>query len=147
MPEDTTALDRPDARVMRGVIPYVGLAGRAGEAADFYIKAFGARDLGRMPDPEHPGRFMHLQLEINGGALMLTDHTSGETAFAGLPGMHMQLVVDDGRRWWDRAIAAGCQEVMPYERQFWGDDWGMAVDPFGIRWAILQPGPEAGDGG
>jgi PhnB protein len=29
---------------------------------------------------------------------------------------------------------------MPYERQFWGDDWGLLRDPFGVRWAILQPG-------
>ncbi len=51
MPDDTMAAPtRPDPSVMGGVIPYVGLNGRAGEAAAFYARAFGARDLGRFPD-------------------------------------------------------------------------------------------------
>jgi PhnB protein len=138
---ETATTDRPDAAVMRGVIPYLGYSGRAGEAADFYGRAFGARDLGRMPDAERPDRFMHLQVEINGGCLMMTDMDADQGEPRGeLKGAHMQLVVRDGRAWWDRALAAGCTVVMPYERQFWGDDWGMVADPFGIRWAILQPG-------
>jgi PhnB protein len=134
----TDASQRPEAAVMAGPIPYIDMRGRAGEAADFYARAFGARDLGRMPGHE-PGRLMHCQVEINGGALMMTDHREGEIE-AGFG--HLQLVVADGRAWWDRAIGAGCTEVMPYERQFWGDDWGLLRDPFGISWAVLQPGPE-----
>jgi PhnB protein len=141
MPEDVTEA-RPDAAVMRGVIPYVGLNGRAAEAMDFYAAAFGATDIGRMPDAESPARLMHGQLQINGGALMLTDMGCEDGAEGGVGNMHMQLVVEDGRFWWDRALAAGCTVAMPYERQFWGDDWGMLVDPFGIRWAVLRPGPD-----
>jgi PhnB protein len=141
MPDDVTTQSRPSAEVMRGVIPYLDLNGRAGEAADFYIRAFAAKDLGRMEDAENPGRHMHIQLEINGGALMLTDGMSSDPR-PGPQGMHLQLVVDDGQAWWDRAIAAGCTVAMPYERQFWGDDWGLMHDPFGVAWAVLQPGPE-----
>jgi PhnB protein len=141
MPEDTMTANRPDAAVMRGVIPYVGYAGRAGEALDFYVRAFGATELGRMPDAEAPDRLMHGQVEINGGAFMATDMGCESAETSGVGTMHMQLVVDDGRRWWDRAVAAGCAVVEPYQRQFWGDDWGLLVDPFGIRWAVLQPGP------
>jgi PhnB protein len=137
---DTATATRPDAAVMRGVIPYVGLHGRAAEAMDFYAAAFGATDIGRMPDAENPARLMHGQLEINGGALMLTDMGCQDGAESGVASMHMQLVVGDGRAWWNRALAAGCTVEMPYERQFWGDDWGMLGDPFGIRWAVLQPG-------
>src|SRR5690606_27141642 len=82
---------RPDERTMRGVIPYVNFYGRSGEAADFYARAFGARDLGRMPDPERPGRYMHLQIEINGGALMMTDHDEGRARPpTRLEGSHLQ---------------------------------------------------------
>jgi PhnB protein len=129
--------------LMRGVIPYVNLGGRSGEAADFYARAFGAGDLGRMPLPDAPGRYMHLQVEINGGVLMMTDH-GGDGYEAGLRNVHMQLVVDDGRRWWERAVSAGCRILAPYEMQFWGDEWGLLEDPFGIQWAVLQPGPERG---
>lgn len=140
---DTATNARPDASVMRGVIPYLSLAGRAAEAADFYAGAFAAADLGRMPNPDRPGEHMHVQVEINGGALMMTDHRA-ESSPKGPPlaSGHLQLVVDDGKAWWDRAVAAGCTVVMPYERQPWGDDWGLLLDPFGIHWAVLQPGPE-----
>lgn len=138
---------RPDDRVMKGVIPYIGLAGRCGEAADFFAKAFAAKDIGRMPMEDKPGHFMHLQLEINGGAFMLTDHTmsSVEPGESPMPHGHLQLVVPDGQVWWDRAVAAGCTVVAPFERQFWGDDWGLLRDPFGINWAVLTPDPALWD--
>lgn len=137
---------RPDDRVMRGVIPYLALEGRCGEAAAFYGRAFGAKDIGRMEMEGQPGRFMHLQLEINGGALMLTDHGDMESAREGGPMRgHLQLVVPDGQAWWDRAVAAGCTVVAPYARQFWGDEWGLLRDPFGLNWAVLTPDPALWD--
>lgn len=99
MPEDLNAAsqtgERPDPAVMRGVIPYLDLAGHAREAADFYLRAFGAKDLGRMPEEGGSGRFLHIQLEVNGGALMMTDgcNSDGERA---LRGFHLQLAVGDG---------------------------------------------------
>jgi PhnB protein len=140
MPNDApSATPRPDAAVMNGVIPYLGLNGRAGEAAAFYARAFGARELGRYPDQQNPGRFMHVQIEINGGALMMTDQggCNGEPT-PSPQGFHLQLVVADGDLWWSRALAAGCTVAMPFERQFWGDRWGMLRDPFGLHWAINE---------
>lgn len=138
---------RPADRIMQGVIPYLSLAGKAGDAADFYAKAFGAKDIGRMPFPDQPG-YMHLQVEIHGGALMLTDHVD-ERSEAGSPLRrgHLQLVVPDGQAWFDRAVAAGCEPLMPFSRQPWGDDWGMVRDPFGILWAVLTPNPALWDKG
>lgn len=107
------------------MIPYLCLPGQCGAAADFYVEAFGASaDIGRMPMDGKPGEFMHLQLEINGGALMLTDYAEMSSAQGGtdpIPRGHLQLVVPDGQAWRDRAVAAGCTVVAPYERQFWGD--------------------------
>ena len=143
VPEDRRY--RPEDRIMQGVIPYLSLAGKAGEAADFYTTAFAAKDIGRMPFPDKPG-FMHLQVEINGGALMLTDDVGdGSPGGPPLARGHLQLVVGDGRAWFDRAVAAGCQPVVPYERQPWGDDWGMVRDPFDILWAVLTPDPALWD--
>lgn len=141
---DTTEANRADSRIMQGVIPYIGYGGRGNEAVDFYATAFGAKDLGRLPDADRPEHLMHAQVEINGGSLMLTDMgCEGVAAPGPLERAHMQLIVTDGRTWWDRAVAAGCTVVMAYERQFWGDDWGLLQDPFGIQWAILQPGAPA----
>jgi len=137
----TEAPVQPDATPMSGVIPYLALAGRAAEAADFYALAFAATEIGRMPMPDGTPGLMHAQLAINGGALMMTDHGGGAAPTYGFG--HLQLVVADGRTWWDRAVAAGCSVLAPYERQFWGDDWGLLADPFGIKWAILQTGSPA----
>jgi PhnB protein len=99
-----------------------------------------------MPMENTANQFMHIQIEINGGALMLTDHVGTSAQKKGdtpLPHGHLQLVLSDGHLWWDRAVAAGCTVVAPYTRQFWGDDWGLLLDPFGIHWAVMQPGPQA----
>ena len=146
MPNDVPADQRyrPEDRIMQGVIPYICLAGHTGAAVDFYLKAFGAKDIGRMPMDGRPGQYMHAQVEINGGALMLTDET-GMSSVEGMgppmPNGHLQLVVPDGQVWWDRAVAAGCSVVAPFERQFWGDTWGLLSDPFGLKWAVLTPDP------
>jgi len=136
----TASPPRPDAAVMKGVIPYLGMDGKAAEAADFYSQAFGARDIGRVPDQENPGRFMHVQVEINGGCVMMTDCRDPSVTETPKPqGVHMQLIVTDGDTWWSRAVKAGCTVTVPFERQFWGDRWGMLRDPFGIDWAIGEP--------
>jgi PhnB protein len=125
---------------MQGVLPYLAMAGRSAEAIDFHSRAFGSEDIGQMPLPDGQRGLM----QINGGALMKTDHGMNpgtterrtiQTDFG-----HLQLVVDEGRTWWDRAVAASCTVLEPYERQPWGDDWGLEQDPFGLKWAILQDG-------
>jgi PhnB protein len=139
MPDDARPAAAIDPGVMKGVIPYVLMPGRAQEAAGFYAEAFGAEDIGRLPMPDDPSRMMHLQLVINGGAFMMSDIDAGPPGAAPIHG-HLQLVVRDGQAWWDRAVAAGCRVIDAYGRKPWGDDWGLLVDPFGVRWAILEPG-------
>ena len=134
MPDDV----KIDARTMRGVIPYIGMDGKAGEAADFYVRAFGARDLGRLPG-EDPGRLMHCQVEINGGALMMSDMRAPDAPVQKPQGFHLQLVVGDGDFWWNRAVEAGCKVVVPFEKMFWGDRWGLLTDPYGLSWSIDEP--------
>lgn len=145
MPEATTDTTLasgscPDPALMRGVIAYLSLDGRASEAVAFYARAFGAREFGRFADEENPDRLMHVQIEINGGCLMMTDcRAPWETDAPRPQGFNLMLVVADGDAWWSRALAAGCTVVAPFERQFWGDRWGMLRDPFGIDWAIDEP--------
>jgi PhnB protein len=139
MPEDVMTGPRPHADTMRGAIAYVSLDGRAKQAAAFYERAFGARPMGEFVDQENPERMMHVQVEINGGALMMTDCRAPWEEVAPPRGFNLMLVVGDGDAWWSRAVEAGCEVVMPFERMFWGDRWGMLRDPFGIEWAIDEP--------
>jgi len=122
-----------------GVVPYLTIEG-ASDASAFYQKAFGAREIARMPGKDGK-RLMHCQLEINGGALMLSDNFPE----MGLPPVQrsgsytMQLVVADGDHWWKRALEAGCKEKLPFEVAPWGDKYGQLTDPFDVTWALSSP--------
>jgi len=129
---------RPDPATMLGVIPYLVMGGSTAAALDFYARAFGAEEMGRMVDPNRPGSLMHAQTLINGRAFMMTDHGMDDAPPERNFG-HLQLVVGDGDTWWNRAVAAGCTVVMPFETQFWGDRFGVLVDPFGLKRGLLEP--------
>ena len=129
------------ARLMQGVIPYVAIEG-ARKAIDFYAKAFGAEVLGE-PAKDESGVIMNASLAINGGVLMVMDtmpHIGAEGEAATDKGMTLQLVTDKGDFWWDRAVAAGCVVTQPLKQEFWGDRYGRLRDPFGLMWAINEPG-------
>ena len=122
-----------------GVIPYLTVEG-ASEASAFYQKAFGAREVTRMPGNDGK-RLMHCHLELNGGALMLSDHfpEMGAPPVQRSSSYTMQLIVADGDGWWNRAIQAGCTQKLPFEKAPWGDKYGQLTDPFGVTWAINSP--------
>ncbi len=122
-----------------GVVPYLNFDG-ASEVIEFYKKAFGAKEIARMPAQDGK-RIMHCQLEINGGAFMLADNfiEYGMGVVQRTQSYVMQLILADGDAWWDRAIKAGCTERMPFAVAPWGDKYGQMVDPFGVTWAFNTP--------
>lgn len=134
--------DQPDlARLMQGVIPYLAIDG-AEAAVAFYSKAFGATLLGDLTKDEG-GTVMNASLAINGGVLMLMDTMSNigpEGLAATSQGFTLQIVTDQGDLWWDRAVAAGCTVTQAFKLEFWGDRYGRLRDPFGLTWAINEPG-------
>jgi PhnB protein len=121
-----------------GVIPYLNVVG-AEDAGELYKKAFGATEIHRMPAQDGK-RLMHLHLMVNGGSLMLSDvfpeHGYGHEPSGSYT---MTLVLEDAKPWWDRAVAAGLEVILPFEKQMWGDTYGQLKDRFGVRWAINQP--------
>ncbi|OBI78876.1 VOC family protein [Mycobacterium asiaticum] len=116
----------------------------AAAAIDFYVKAFDAVELGRVPGPD--GRLIHAALQINGSTVMLNDdfpETCGgrsmtPKALGGTP-VTIHLTVTDVETKFQRAIDAGATVVMPLEDQFWGDRYGVLADPFGHNWSLGQP--------
>lgn len=126
-----------------GLAPHISLEG-ASDASDFYQRAFGARELARMP-AEDGKRLMHCHLEINGGSLMICD-CFPEYGHERQPSKNytMHLQVEDVDAWWNRALEAGVEIVMPLEKQFWGDRYGSVRDPFGVHWAMATTGEREG---
>jgi PhnB protein len=138
MPE-TEVLERTIQQTRpKGVLPYIQVEGAA-EAVAFYEKAFGATELSRTASADGK-RIMNCQLEINGGPMMVMDALPEHGyPFQPTHSLTLQLIVDDGQAWFDRAVAAGCAVLEPFQTMFWGDKWGAVIDPFQIRWAFDQP--------
>jgi PhnB protein len=120
-----------------GLTPHL-VVSSAAKAIDFYKKAFGAREVVRMP-AEDGKRVMHAHLHINGASLMLADdfpefHGGKATPPPSAVTLHLQ--VDDADAWFARAAKAGAKATMPLQDMFWGDRYGQVMDPFGHRWSI-----------
>jgi PhnB protein len=129
--------------VQPAVSPYLVVDDGAA-AIDFYVNAFGAEELGRVPGPD--GRLVNAALRINGSVMMLNDDfpemTGGKSmtpkALGGTP-VTIHLTVTDVESWFQRAVDAGATVVAPLEDQFWGDRYGVVHDPFGHTWSLGQP--------
>ena len=121
-----------------GVTPHISLEG-AVSAIDFYKKAFAAEELSKHYHDDGK-RLMHGHVRSNGGSLMLND-VFAEFGMSRTPSPNyvMHLQVDDADAWWNRAVEAGCEVVMPIGDQFWGDRYGQLSDPFGVRWSVGAP--------
>ena len=116
----------------------------AAAAIDFYVKAFGATELGRVPHPD--GRLVHAALSLNGSTVMLNDdfpdYNDGKSSTPkalGGTSVTIHLQVPDVETAFQRALDAGAVVVAPLEDQFWGDRYGMVRDPFGHQWSLGQP--------
>ncbi|ULE35362.1 VOC family protein [Mycobacterium sp. IDR2000157661] len=123
----------------------------AAAAIDFYVKAFGAEELGRVPAPDGK-RLFHAALRINGAMVMLNDDfpemndgkSATPEALGGSP-VTVHLTVADVDEKFQRAIDAGATVVMPLDDMFWGDRYGELRDPFGHLWSMGQPVREVSD--
>ena len=134
---DTAAKAHSANPQMIGVVPHMVLSD-ASAASAFYQRAFGAVEVGRMPS-EDGKKLIHCHLHINGGSLTIMDRMRDEDP--GPPrNVDLILTVDDIDAWWDRAVKAGAEVVMPVQKMFWGDRYGQLRDPFGVLWSLDEPG-------
>lgn len=124
--------------VLGGLIPYLEIDG-ASEAAEFYVKAFGAKEVFRHP-VDDKGRTMHIHLYVNGSSLMLCDFFPEHGHTPAKPqAFNLTLQVKDIDSWWKRAVDAGATIVLPLQDMFWGARYGQLRDPFGILWSMNEP--------
>jgi PhnB protein len=110
----------------------------AARAIEYYVKAFGAKELGRMEAPD--GKIGHAELELGDSRIMLSDpfpqastqppkQLGGTTASVFMYVENVDAVVK-------QAVDAGATVTMEVADQFWGDRFGTITDPFGHVWSI-----------
>jgi PhnB protein len=116
-----------------------GLALRDTPAAiEFYKKAFGAKEKGRMAGPD--GKIMHAELQIGDSRIMVGEEMpqmghSSPLALGGSP-VNLYVYVKNVDKAFDQAISAGATVVMPVADMFWGDRYGALKDPYGHKWGL-----------
>jgi len=119
------------------VTPYLVCRGAA-DAIEFYKKAFGAKELMRMPGPG--GGLAHAEIRIGDSHVMLGDEWPSMGASApqtiGGTAVHIFLYVKDVDKAFAQATAAGASVEMPPTDMFWGDRYCKLADPFGHKWGM-----------
>jgi len=110
----------------------------AKNAIEFYKKALNAQvqNVSTMPD----GKILHATLKIGDSILMLNDEFpefGGQPApRSESPGITLHVYVDNVDSLFGQAVASGATVKMPLMDQFWGDRYGLVLDPYGIRWSL-----------
>lgn len=116
---------------------YIAIKG-CSEAIEFYKKAFGATERGRLLLPN--GLIGHAEIEIEGSLLMMADENpdwnSKSPQTIGDNPVTLALYVKDVDAVFKQAIDAGATVLMPIEDAFYGDRNGQVLDPFGYKWMI-----------
>lgn len=125
----------PDA--YRQATPYLCIKDAA-SAIEFYRKAFGAKELERMTEPD--GKIGHAEIQIGEARIMLADEYPAldfrsPKSLGGSPVL-IFLYVEDVDAFFQRAIEAGATVRQPLEDKFYGDRSGTLEEPFGHIWSF-----------
>ena len=119
------------------VTPYLAVEGAA-RAIEYYTRAFGAKEVGRMDGPE--GTIAHAELQIGDSRIMLSDPfpqaSTRSPKELGGTSASVFMYVEDVDAVVKQAVEAGATVTMEVADQFWGDRFGTITDPFGHVWSI-----------
>jgi PhnB protein len=130
---------------------YLTFDGNCAEAMRFYESTLGGKlslmtaaesPMASKVPPDAANRVVHAHLSADGGILMASDSMGGQP-YERMQGFSVSLqypTAAEARRVFD-ALAAGGRVVMPMEKTFWSEGFGMLVDRFGTPWMVNTASP------
>jgi PhnB protein len=128
---------RPIPLGEHSVTPYLTV-NNGGYAIEFYKKAFKAEELFRETMPD--GKILHARMRIGDSIIRLSDEFPGSIqkspASLGATTVTLHIYTENVDGLWQQAVQAGAKVVLPLDNQFWGERYGMLVDPFGHQWTM-----------
>jgi PhnB protein len=130
--------------------PYLTFNGNAREAMEFYHSVFGGQlrintfgEFGSS-DPAIADKVMHAMITTDRGYILMASDTApgmpynpGNTitcSLSGDPGEGLEEA-------WEQ-LSDGGTVTTPFEKQMWGDLYGMCIDKFGIPWMVDVAEPQ-----
>ena len=109
----------------------------AGQAIEFYQRAFGAREMFRF---EAGGHVAHAEIAIGDSTLHLSEEWPEGGRFSaetlGNSPIWLSICVDDVDAFAGNAITAGMKVKRPIQDQFYGHRDVLLTDPFGYIWNV-----------
>jgi PhnB protein len=131
---------QPIPKGFSAVTPYLSVK-NAEKAIEFYKKAFGAKEVGRIRMPD--GTVGHAELDIGNSRIMLAEENEqwgNRSPFStgGSP-VSLCLYVENVDAVFERALKEGAKVKgeMTVKDQFHGDRSGSLIDPFGHEWSVM----------
>ncbi len=130
---------------MLGVSPYIAFRGNCRDAIEFYKNALDARVLFMQTVGESPmadmgpaENIMHSTIKVGDSTIMMCDDPSPGEAAAGAGNISLAIGLNDPER--AKQVFGNLSKdgtvVMPLEKTFWAEAFGMVNDKFGVKWMV-----------
>jgi len=135
---------------MLDVSPYITFMGNCRQAIVFYKTALGAEVLftqtvgeSPMSNMGPPANIMHCTIKVGDSTIMMSDDPRPEAASAS-GSISLAIGLDDPERAGQLFgnLAGGGAVIMPLQKTYWAEAFGMLTDKFGVRWMINCQAPK-----
>ena len=132
------------------VSPYIAFQGNCREAIEFYKKALEAEVLftqtvgeSQMSNMGPPDNIMHCTIKVGDSTIMMCDDPRHDAPTGGGK-ISLAIGLNDPARAKQLFgnLAKGGTVIMPLEKTFWAEVFGMVTDQFGVRWMINCDAPK-----
>jgi PhnB protein len=123
-----------DSPIKASIAPWMAVRDGA-KAVEYYRNALGAVERYRL---EHDGRVVVAQLQVGGAAFWVQEDVDDSPKPGSARPIRIILSVDDPDALFERAVAAGAEQVAPVAEEH-GWRTGRVTDPFGHDWEFSRP--------
>ena len=129
---------------MLGVSPYLAFQGNCREAIEFYKSGLDAEVLFIQTVGESPlshlgpaQKIMHCTIKVGTSTIMMCDDPNPD-AVGGSGNISLAIGLNDAARAKQifRNLAQDGSVVMPLEKTYWAEAFGMVTDKFGVKWLV-----------
>ena len=129
---------------MLAVSPYISFQGNCRQAIEFYRTALGGEVLfmqtvgeSPMSNMGSPQNIMHCSMKVGSSTIMMCDNPKPDAHSSG-GNISMAIGLKDpqrARQVFD-ALAQNGSVIMPLEKTYWAEAFGMLTDQFGVTWMV-----------
>ena len=135
---------------MLGVNPYIAFKGNCRQAIEFYKNALNAEVLFTQTVGESPisnmgpaENIMHCSIKIGNSTIMMCDDPRPDAAASG-GNISLAIGLNDPERAKQvfGNLAKDGSVIMPLEKTYWAEAFGMLTDKFGVRWMVNCDAPK-----